>query len=135
VTLKINHGSVASAFVKKVERISGQDLRACYQCGNCSAGCPMAKHMDVLPSQLIRFARLGLEEALLEAKSIWTCVSCLTCNTRCPKGVKVAEVIEAVRQVLLRSRKDHLVLEEIPQATLAEVPPIAIIGSMRKFSS
>ena len=135
MTLRISHDSVSSAFVKKVERISGQDLRACYQCGNCSAGCPMARHMDVLPSQIIRFARLGLEQALLEAKSIWTCVSCLTCNTRCPKGVKVAEVIEAVRQVLLRTRKDHVNLDEIPKETLAEVPPIAIIGSMRKFSS
>jgi heterodisulfide reductase subunit C len=135
MTIRLSHDSVSSAFIKKVERISGQDLRACYQCGNCSAGCPMARHMDVLPSQIIRFARLGLEQALLEAKSIWTCVSCLTCNTRCPKGVKVAEVIEAVRQVLLRTRHDHVNLDQIPKETLAEVPPIALIGSMRKFSS
>lgn len=135
MTIRITHDSVSSAFVKKVERISGQDLRACYQCGNCSAGCPMARHMDVLPSQLIRLARLGLEQALLEASSIWTCVSCLTCNTRCPKGVKVAEVIEAVRQVLLRSRQDHVNLDQISKETLTQVPPIALIGSMRKFSS
>jgi heterodisulfide reductase subunit C len=62
-------------------------------------------------------------------------VSCLTCNSRCPKGVKVAEVIEAVRQVLLRGRHDHVNLDQIPKETLAEVPPIALIGSMRKFSS
>ena len=135
MTLRINHASLSSDFVKKVERISGQDLRACYQCGNCSAGCPMARHMDVLPSQIIRFARLGLEQALLEAKSIWTCVSCLTCNSRCPKGVKVAEVIEAVRQVLLRTRQDHVNIDQIPKEMLTEVPPIALIGCMRKFSS
>ena len=32
------------------------------------------------------------------------CVSCLTCNTRCPKGVHIAEVIEAIRQVRLRTK-------------------------------
>ncbi len=84
--------------------MSGQDLLACYQCGKCSAGCPMAKYMDILPNQMIRFAQLGLKEALLSSNAIWLCVSCLTCNTRCPKGVKIAEVIEAIRRVRLRDR-------------------------------
>jgi heterodisulfide reductase subunit C2 len=135
MTLRLTHAEVTNDFVRKIERISGQDLRTCYQCGNCSAGCPMARHMDVLPNQIIRLARLGREQALLEAKSIWTCVSCLTCNTRCPKGVRVAEVIEAVRQVLLRTRQDHIDLARIPDETLAKVPPIALIGSARKFTS
>jgi heterodisulfide reductase subunit C len=135
MTVRISREKVANSFVAKVERISGQDLLACYQCGKCSAGCPMASHMDILPNQIIRFAQLGLEEELLAAEAIWLCVSCLTCNTRCPKGVRIAEVIEALRQVLLRTRQDHLVVEDIPVATLKSVPPIALIGSMRKFTS
>ena len=115
--------------------MSGQDLLACYQCGKCSAGCPMAKYMDILPNQMIRFAQLGLEEALLSSNAIWLCVSCLTCNTRCPKGVKIAEVIEAIRRVRLRARMDHLDVRELDPEALAEIPPIALIGSMRKFTS
>ena len=65
----------------------------------------MAKHMDILPNQMIRFAQLGLKDELLASNAIWMCVSCLTCNTRCPKGVKIAEVIEAIRQVQLRARQ------------------------------
>jgi heterodisulfide reductase subunit C len=95
----------------------------------------MAAYMDVLPNQIIRLAQFGFEEELVKATSIWTCVSCLTCNNRCPKGVKIAEVIEAIRQVVLRTRKDHMNFEKLPVGTLRNVPPIALIGSMRKFTS
>ena len=135
MSVYISREPASEAFTAKIESMSGQDLLACYQCGKCSAGCPMAKYMDILPSQIIRFAQLGLEDALLSCNAIWLCVSCLTCNTRCPKGVKIAEVIEAVRRVRLRARLDHLDLRELEAETLAEIPPIALIGSMRKFTS
>ena len=41
---------IHSDFVKKVEEISGQTLLSCYQCGKCSAGCPMCFAMDLLPN-------------------------------------------------------------------------------------
>jgi heterodisulfide reductase subunit C len=91
--------------------------------------------MDILPNQIIRYAQLGLEETLLASNAIWLCVSCYTCNTRCPKGVKIAEVVEAVRRVMLRARQDHLDVRELEPEALAELPPIALIGSMRKFTS
>jgi heterodisulfide reductase subunit C len=135
MSFQITNGRAGSDFIARIEALSGQDLLACYQCGKCSAGCPMAQHMDILPNQMIRYAQLGLEEDLLSSEAIWLCVSCMTCNSRCPKGVKIAEIIEAVRQVLLRERKDHLDVREVAPETLASLPPIAVIGSMRKFTS
>jgi heterodisulfide reductase subunit C2 len=137
MSVKINgNGAAAQAFIEKVESLSGQELLACYQCGKCSAGCPMAKYMDILPHQMIRYAQLGLKDELMKSESIWMCVSCLTCNTRCPKGVRIAEVIEAIRQVRLRTKRyDHLRLRDLPASALATLPPIAIIGSLRKGSS
>ena len=135
MTVHISGNGAAAAFVAEIERLSGQDLLACYQCGKCSAGCPMAKHMDILPNQMIRFAQMGLKDELLASNASWLCVSCFTCNTRCPKGVKIAEVIEAIRQVQLRARQDHLDVPKLEPAALAALPPIALIGSMRKFTS
>lgn len=135
MSVQISRGQVADAFVEKVESVSGQDLLACYQCGKCSAGCPMAKYMDILPNQMIRFAQLGLKDELLSSKAIWLCVSCQTCNTRCPKGVKIAEVFEAIRQVELRQRHDHLNFNALGEERLRGLPPIALIGAMRKFTS
>lgn len=133
MTIKIN--SAANSFIEEIERVSGQDLLACYQCGKCSAGCPMASFMDILPNQMIRYAQLGLKDELHGSGAIWMCVSCYTCNTRCPKGVKIAEVIEAIRLVQLRARKDHFDVQEMEPEALASLPPIALIGSMRKLTS
>lgn len=122
-------------FVSKVEELSGQNLLACYQCGKCSAGCPNVCEMDILPNQIIRYAQLGLKDELLASKSIWVCASCMTCDVRCPKGINVAEVLEAIRLILLRQRKDHLDVQNLSDAEKSEVPPIALISSMRKFTS
>lgn len=135
MTAAITPARATDPFVAKVERLSGQNLLACIQCGRCSAGCPLAEHMDILPSQIIRFAQLGLRDDLLGCRSIWICVSCLTCNSRCPKGVGIAEVFEALRQILLRDRHDHLVIKDLSVEDRGAVPPIALISSMRKHTS
>ncbi|MBU1235933.1 MAG: 4Fe-4S dicluster domain-containing protein [Gammaproteobacteria bacterium] len=123
------------AFIDKIESLSGQNLLACYQCGKCSAGCPMAKHMDIPPNQMIRYVQLGLKKDLLASESIWMCVSCLTCNSRCPKGVRIAEIIESLRQMHLRVRNDFFDVRKLPSDVLGDLPPIALIGGMRKFTS
>ncbi len=133
--INLSRKKIRDSFVDKVQELSGQNLLACYQCGKCSAGCPAVDEMDILPNQIIRFAQLGLKEELLASKAIWICASCLTCNARCPKGINIAEVIEALRQILLRNRKDHLKVEKLSDKEKEEIPPIALICSMRKFTS
>ena len=135
-TLRLS-SSIGSAFVAKVEKVSGQKLWACYQCGKCSAGCPMAAHMDILPNQIVRMAQLGMQKKLLASKTIWTCVSCMTCNSRCPKDIRIAEVIESLRQAALHNgqRDDRLNIMELSPAARGDLPPIAMISAMRKLTS
>ena len=133
--INLSRKKIRNSFVDKVQELSGQNLLACYQCGKCSAGCPAVDEMDILPNQIIRFAQLGLKEELLASKAIWICASCLTCNARCPKGINIAEVIEALRQILLRNRKDHLKVEKLSDKEKEDIPPIALICSMRNFTS
>ncbi|MCL5270019.1 MAG: 4Fe-4S dicluster domain-containing protein [bacterium] len=71
----------------------------CYQCGKCSAGCPVAGRMDQLPNQLVRLVQLGLEERAMKAEAIWLCVACQTCSARCPKSVDCAGVMDALREL------------------------------------
>ena len=133
--INISRKKIKDPFVGKVEELSGQNLLACYQCGKCSAGCPAIAEMDILPNQIIRYAQLGFKDELMRSKSIWICASCFTCNARCPKGINIAEVIEAIRQILLRKSEDHLKVKKLSDAEKGDVPPIAIISSMRKFTS
>ena len=133
--INITRRKIKDPFVAKVEELSGQNLLLCYQCGKCSAGCPVVSDMDILPNQIIRFAQLGLKDELLASKSLWICASCMTCNVRCPKGINVAEVIEALRQILLRKRQDHVKVDKLTDSEKEDVPPIALISSFRKFTS
>jgi heterodisulfide reductase subunit C len=129
---EISIDKVRGHFVRQVEEISGQDLLACNQCGKCSAGCPIVATMDILPSQVIRMAQLGMEE-VLECNTIWICASCLTCAARCPKGVDLPRLMEALRQVALRQGIAKLDLTELPVELLEELPQLAIIGGCRKY--
>lgn len=130
--VQISIDKVRGPFVRQVEEISGQDLLACNQCGKCSAGCPVVAAMDILPSQVIRMAQLGMEE-VLESNTIWICASCLTCSTRCPKGVDVPRLMEALRQIALRQGVTKLDLNALPPELVREVPQLAIVGGFRKY--
>jgi heterodisulfide reductase subunit C2 len=121
-----------SDFVKKIAELSGQDLMACYQCGKCSAGCPMVSTMDILPNQIIRLVQLGLQEDVLKSETIWLCASCVTCGARCPRGVDLSKIMESLRQTRLRKKHDAIDLAKIPKETLADLPPIALVSCFRK---
>lgn len=129
---KISAETVCGKLVQDIEEISGEDLLACNQCGKCSAGCPVAVVMDLLPSQVIRMAQLGMEE-VLESQTIWICASCLTCVSRCPKGVDLPRLMEALREISLRAGVSELDLEQLPPELVRELPQLAIVGGFRKY--
>ncbi|MEA3340887.1 MAG: 4Fe-4S dicluster domain-containing protein [Chloroflexota bacterium] len=129
---QISIDKVRGPFVTSVEEISGQDLLDCNQCGKCSAGCPVVEAMDILPSQVIRMAQLGMEE-VLESNTVWICASCLTCVTRCPKGVDLPRLMEALRQISLREGVVEFDLGTLPPELVQAMPQLAIVGAYRKY--
>ncbi len=133
--IEISSQRLHSDFVKKVEEISGQSLLSCNQCGKCSAGCPISFAMDFLPNQVIRLVQLGLEEDIAGSKTVWVCASCFTCTVRCPQGVDLAKVMEAVRLVTLRRNIDYVEASNIPAGTLSELPQIALVEAFRKHTA
>jgi len=129
---QISIDEVRGSFVCEVEEISGQDLLACNQCGKCSAGCPVAATMDMLPSQVIRRVQLGMKD-VLDSNTVWICASCLTCVARCPKGVDLPRLMEALRQIALREGITELDLDALPPELVQAVPQLAIVGGYRKY--
>ena len=57
--LRLTADMVRDEAIDRVETLSGQKLLACYQCGRCSAGCPVVEEMDIIPSEVIRLLQLG----------------------------------------------------------------------------
>ncbi|MFH1756557.1 MAG: 4Fe-4S dicluster domain-containing protein [Pseudomonadota bacterium] len=92
-----------SSFLEEVVAVSGVDIRACYQCQKCSAGCPVVSAMDILPSHIIRQIQYGRREKVLGSGSIWICASCHTCSVRCPNDIDFARVMDSLRHIALGS--------------------------------
>jgi heterodisulfide reductase subunit C len=134
VPISPSRAEIGNELLARIEELSGQKVFRCMQCGSCSAGCPMHDKMDIAPNQIWKLLQMGEYEAVKNSSSIWACFSCFTCGLRCPKGIDLARVMEAVRQLLLRKRQDRVDGSRIPQEILEEVPQIALISCLRKQS-
>lgn len=97
--IHLSQESINLGFVKKVEALSGTSVRRCFQCGKCSAGCPMASFMEHPPNRVVRLLQLGHGQRILAGRSIWYCASCETCSTRCPNKVNLAAIMDALRKL------------------------------------
>jgi len=91
------------SFVDKVIEESGQDIRQCYQCAKCSGGCPGAYAMDYPPSQIMRMLALGMKDKVLKSRTIWVCMGCNTCTTRCIRNIDIARVMDTLRQEAVKA--------------------------------
>jgi len=134
MSVTISPKRLGSEFVKKVKELSGQNLQLCYQCGMCSGVCPAAANMDISPRRIIELARLGLEEEIADSKTVWTCASCLACTVNCPRGFDLSKVMEAIRLLTLRENVDHIRPEGISPQERCELPQIAMVSGLRKFT-
>ena len=113
----------------KVAELSGENISKCMQCGTCSAVCPMVESMGIL------YLQFGLIEEVADARIGEYCASCHTCQVRCPRGIEVPKVFEAVRLLTLRNNEDFIKLREIPEETLEEAPQIAMVSTFRKLTA
>ncbi len=89
----------------------------------------------MLPNQVIRLLQLGQEEEVLSQNTIWLCASCFTCESRCPKGIDLARLMEALRLMILRSNIDHIEPSSLSEEQFDELPQIALICNFRKLTS
>jgi len=89
---------------------TGVQTSKCYQCGKCSAGCPLSVEMDIPPSQIMRLLQTGLqsdEEIVLRSHSIWLCLTCEMCLSRCPMEIDIPQMMDFLRQESVRRKLQH----------------------------
>ncbi|MCD4775668.1 MAG: 4Fe-4S dicluster domain-containing protein [Candidatus Aegiribacteria sp.] len=133
--IQLTRKMVSSGFKKRVNELSGQPVDACYQCGNCSSGCPLAQEMAILPNRIIRLVQLGQKDDIIHSNTIWICASCFQCTVRCPKGIDIQAVMDTLRQIALEEGVDHFGPDQIDPALAAEVPQPGLVGVYRKLST
>ncbi len=89
---------------------TGVNSARCYQCGKCSAGCPLAADMDITSSAVMRMLQTedpAVDEELLRSQAIWLCASCEMCISRCPMQVDIPKAMDYLRQRSVAGKLQH----------------------------
>ena len=86
-------------FSRDLQTLTGENVLLCYQCKKCTLGCPSAYAMRMKPHELMRAIQLGLSKEIYWSGTIWICLSCETCNTRCPQDINILRVIDGLREM------------------------------------
>jgi heterodisulfide reductase subunit C len=119
---------------EKIKEISGVNPLKCMKCGKCSATCPAFNEMDIKPHQFVSYVQNGDIEALANSKSLWKCLSCFACIERCPRDVQPGRLIDAARQLVVRTKgSTGLSPEEIPELLDPEVPQQLLVSAFRRY--
>lgn len=135
MTLKMNAGTLSLESIKKLNELSGENVKLCMQCATCSGMCPMTAEMDYGPRKVMHMAQFGLREKLADINTYWKCASCHACTVKCPRGIDIAKVMEALRQQTLRTGKNRIEPSQMSAETIAELPQIAMVAGFRKLTS
>ena len=115
---------------KLVKRVEA-DVRDCYQCGNCSAGCPAAFTFDYTPNQVMRMLQVGLVDKVLDSSAIQLCIQCLTCTARCPRNIDIAGIFEDLKTVATAQERD--VPEHVKTFNRTFLSAVAKFGRLPEF--
>jgi len=93
-------------FKYKLSKIPGaENLMVCFQCGTCTADCPISRFSDFYrPRKIARMVQLGLKDRLLSDDALWLCSTCFTCVDHCPQGVEIAGIVRALRNLMVKEK-------------------------------
>jgi len=135
MAIKISVKTVKGPLAAKVREISGEDPNMCFQCGLCAGSCPMTGEMDVFTRKVMHMLQLGLADAVITQKMAYLCASCHTCQVRCPRGIDIPKVVEALRLLTLRKGENFIAPESISEERMKELPQAALVAGLRKFTA
>ena len=76
-----------------------ETVKHCFQCGTCGGGCPSGRRTPYKVRQIVRKCLLGLKEEVITDDALWMCTTCYTCQERCPRSVKIVEIIKKARNI------------------------------------
>ena len=86
-------------FAEELAANGGGDVKMCFQCGTCTAGCPSGRQTSYRVRKLMRMAQLGMKEEIINSDELWECSTCYTCVERCPRQVPIVDIVIALRNI------------------------------------
>jgi ferredoxin len=87
----------------ELQQYGATDMSACFSCGTCTAICPLSENDATFPRRMIRYAQVGMKDALLSSKELWSCYHCGECSDSCPTEADPGEFMAAARRYAIAS--------------------------------
>ena len=93
-------------FKYRISKMHGAEkLMLCYQCGTCTADCPISRFSEFYrPRKIARMVQFGLKDRLLSNDALWLCSTCFTCVDHCPQNVEVAGIVRVLRNMAVKEK-------------------------------
>ncbi len=91
---------VDPTLLEELKEYGDVNIEACFNCGNCTAICPLSTDETPFPRNNIRLLQMGLRDRILESTDSWLCYYCGECSETCPKGAEPGESQMALRRWL-----------------------------------
>lgn len=92
---------VNTKFIKEVKKYGAFDISKCFNCGNCTAVCPLSKEDSSFPRKMIRYAQIGAEGKISASLEPWMCYYCGECSDTCPRQAYPGEFMMSLRRYLI----------------------------------
>ncbi len=84
----------------------GENIRRCFACGTCAAGCPVTEvDSEYNCRRIIRQILLGMREDVLSSPLIWQCLICYRCYVRCPQKVNFTDIMRVLRYLAIKEKR------------------------------
>jgi ferredoxin len=90
-------------FLTELKKYGAMNVEKCFNCGNCTAICPLSTDSETFPRRIIHYAQLGLKEKLLGSKELWLCYYCGECTKTCPQQADPGEFMATARRYTIAS--------------------------------
>lgn len=93
----ITRKDITDDFKQAVVDAGAETVGICFQCGTCTGACPSGRRTPYRVRQLVRKSLMGLKDELLADDNIWMCATCYECQERCPRGIKIVDIVKIIR--------------------------------------
>ena len=89
-------------FPNTIMKLGAEKFYRCFNCGNCTAICPLTQDRAAYPRKLIRYAVMGLEDRVTSSADPWLCYYCGECSDYCPRDADPGSFMMALRRLLIQ---------------------------------
>jgi heterodisulfide reductase subunit C len=108
-TMSAHHAEKKGTFLEEIveDTPGGERIVHCLQCGSCGGSCPSGADMEYTPRALFALINAGERDKVLAANTMWACVSCYFCTSRCPQNIPITDVMYALKRLSIKERRYH----------------------------